>query len=142
MNLCQTILLVEDDGDDQEFFITALSGITDPPLVLVAANGKEAIDILERSIVLPSMIFMDINMPIMDGIECLRYIMNEPLMKGIPVIVLSSESYYEEKARNLGAVGFIKKQFSISDLRNNIERELYTPRQTEKYYEKKNQNNN
>lgn len=126
MNLSQTILLVEDDKDDQEFFTNALSGIIDAPAVSLAYNGKEAIDILHKSLILPSMIFMDINMPIMEGIECLRYIMRDPLMNGIPVVVLSSESYYKEKALNLGAVGFIKKQISISDLRDDIEQELYT----------------
>ena len=65
------ILLVDDDIDDQEFFIDALGAIENANLFGVANNGKEALALLANSVPLPDHIFMDFNMPVMNGIECL-----------------------------------------------------------------------
>jgi CheY-like chemotaxis protein len=120
----QTVLLVDDDRDDQELFTSALEEIKDVTLLSIANNGKEAIDMLEGSLVLPSLIFMDVEMPVMNGLECLRYIVNDPLINRIPVVILSSEPNYCDTTLNLGAAGFIEKQVSISALRSEIEQVL------------------
>jgi CheY-like chemotaxis protein len=132
--LLQTVLLVEDDLDDQELFTTALREIKNVTLLAIANNGKEAIDMLGRSLVLPSMIFMDINMPLMNGIECLRLIVSNPQINRIPVVVLSSESQYSHETRKLGAAGFIKKQITTSALRSEIEQILVELRSNYKSY--------
>lgn len=108
----KTILLVEDDLDDQKLFIDALADIKDTILFDVVHNGKEAIDILQRAVTLPSLIFMDINMPVMNGIECLSAIAKDPAISSVPVVILSSSIAQREQVRSLGAVAFIEKTSS------------------------------
>jgi CheY-like chemotaxis protein len=117
----KNILLVEDDKDDQEFFIEALGEIEYPTLCDVANNGKEALDWLEKSDILPDLIFMDIHMPVMNGIECLSEIKKNPKIKNVPVVVLTTETGQIEITRELGAKAFIKKPGDIKMLREKIE---------------------
>jgi CheY-like chemotaxis protein len=109
MKTLKTIFLVEDDHDDQEIFITALNGIKDVILFDVATNGKEALSRLRQSIILPSLIVMDINMPVMDGMECLKEIAKDSKINDIPIVILSSSIDLREIVYALGARGFIKK---------------------------------
>ena len=59
MKKSKSNLLVEDDKDDQSFFINALNKIENTTLYDVANNGKEALDKLKKSVVLPDVIFTD-----------------------------------------------------------------------------------
>lgn len=122
MRKAKTILLVDDDEDDQLFFIKALSEIDNATLYTVANNGKEALDTLENSAIPPSLIFMDINMPMMNGIECLAEIIQNPQTRNIPVIFLSTDQSQIEPARKLGAKAFISKTANVKQLREQIER--------------------
>ena len=109
MKKLKSILLVEDDEDDQFFFIEAMSKIENATLYAIAKNGKEALNCLENSSTLPDIIFMDINMQIMNGIECLTLIMKNPLICTIPVVMLTTSSAQKELAHTLGAKAYIKK---------------------------------
>jgi CheY-like chemotaxis protein len=71
MNSSQTILLVEDDPDDQNIFVSALRGIQNTPTFELVNNGKEAIEWLYRALLPPRIVFLDIHMPVMNGMECL-----------------------------------------------------------------------
>ena len=122
MRKAKTILLVDDDEDDQLFFIKALSEIDNATLYTLANNGKEALDTLENSAIPPSLIFMDINMPVMNGIECLAEIIQNPQTRNIPVIFLSTDQSQIEPARKLGAKAFISKTANVKQLREQIER--------------------
>lgn len=126
MNLFRTILLVEDDEDDQDLFITALSGIKNVALFDVASNGAQALEKLRQSDVLPSLIFMDINMPGMSGIECLSEIAKDPKISDIPIVMLSSSTHFREQVCGLGARAFIKKPNSGLVLRDELERMLHS----------------
>jgi CheY-like chemotaxis protein len=108
MKFSKTILLIEDDKDDQEFFIEAISGIKNVVLYFVANNGKEAITKLNNTAILPDIIFSDINMPLMDGIECLSQIRKNPHTKNIPVVILTTDTR-RELVLKMGAKAFIKK---------------------------------
>src|ERR1022692_4204447 len=81
MNTSKSVLLVEDNEHDQLFFIRALSEIENATLYDIANNGKEAHDKLENPVILPDHIFLDLNMPVMDGIECLTEIIKKPQTK-------------------------------------------------------------
>ncbi|MEJ0101550.1 MAG: response regulator [Bacteroidota bacterium] len=109
MKLSKTILLIEDDKDDQEFFIEAINGIQNAVLYYVANNGREAITILNNAVILPDIIFSDINMPMMDGIECLSQIRKNPLTRNIPVVILTTDTRRTELVLEMGAKAFIKK---------------------------------
>ncbi|HYV92628.1 MAG TPA: response regulator [Chitinophagales bacterium] len=120
MNTSKNVFLVDDDTDDQLFFIEALSEIKNTTLYGVANNGKEALDKLENYHELPDLIFMDINMPVMNGIECLAELKEKPWMSHIPVIILSSDIAHADDARKLGAKAFIKKPSDFTTLRANL----------------------
>jgi len=121
MNTNKNILLVEDDKDDQELFIAALSEVDKAAIYDIANNGKEALNKLENSSALFSLIFMDINMPVMNGIECLSEIVKKPEIRNIPVVILSTDTGHIETVRKLGAKAFIKKPADGKSLRNQLE---------------------
>jgi CheY-like chemotaxis protein len=121
MKQLKTILLVEDDEDDQEFFMEALSKIENATLYDVANNGKEALDRLENSAIFPDLIFTDINMPVMNGIECLSEIIKNPQTRNIPVVILSSSTLQVELVHKLGAKAFIKKPSDSKTLRSQLQ---------------------
>jgi len=124
MSLPQTILLVEDDQDDKDFFIIALSNIGYATLFDVASNGREAIEKLHESAVLPGVIVMDINMPVMNGIQCLTEMLKDPLINKIPVLILSSDTHQRERVQQLGVTEFIEKSSDLRKLRDQLEQAL------------------
>ena len=104
------ILLVEDDIDDQYFFREALSLLSPALSCQIAENGVEALKLLKE---LPrfDIIFMDINMPKMNGIECLQVLKSNDSYKNIPVVILStsSDQAYIDRCKILGATYYFTK---------------------------------
>jgi CheY-like chemotaxis protein len=121
MNRIKKLFLVEDDIDDQLFFTDAVSEINNAALVAVTNNGREALDRLKNSPKLPDIIFMDINMPVMNGIDCLKEIVKNPAIKNIPVVILSTSGSEIELVRKVGARAFIKKPSDQAILRTTLE---------------------
>lgn len=121
MKFLKSIYLVEDDKDDQDFFIEALSQINDSVLHGIANNGREAINYLSQTVLLPSIIFMDLNMPVMNGIECLTEVLQNQHLKNIPIIILTTSSYHIETVTNVGAKAYLQKPFDVKILKNQIE---------------------
>ena len=82
------ILVVDDDNDDRELFSEALASV-DPVIVCdQATDGAEALKRLStREIDKPDIIFLDINMPVMNGWQFLSKLKSEDQYKNIPVIV-------------------------------------------------------
>ncbi len=80
--------------------------------IFEAGDGLEALALLEKEHV--DIILSDINMPNMDGIAFLREKANRPAIKGIPVLMISTETGEDiiGEARSLGALGAIKKPFT------------------------------
>lgn len=117
----KNIFLVDDDPDDQLSFIEALSQIENATLYDVANNGKEALERLEHSSSLPALIFMDINMPVMNGIECLSEIIKNPQIRNIPVVILTSDTVQAELVCKLGAKAFLKKPGDSKILREQLQ---------------------
>lgn len=78
-----------------------------------ARNGREALDMARR--LRPDVIFMDINMPEMSGIEAATEIANESLSPVVMVTAFSQTSYVEEAA-NAGAMAYIVKPFARKDI--------------------------
>lgn len=120
-SILKKIFLVEDDMDDQFFFTKAVGEIKNAHLLGIAKNGSEAIDMMENPDKLPDIIFMDNNMPVMGGIECLTRLKKNSLTKDIPVIMLTTDIGCAENARELGAKAFIKKPSNLKILHDKIE---------------------
>lgn len=85
----RTILLADDDQDDRLLFMDALVAVEPDIILNLAENGQEALDSLLTGI-LPDIIFLDMNMPIKNGYECLKDIKNDPRLHLIPVIIFST----------------------------------------------------
>lgn len=121
MKPLKSIFLVEDDQDDQMFFTECIEKIKNATLFGVANNGREALDKLKISPKLPDIIFMDINMPRMNGIECLKEITRTIRIKNIPVVMLSTDTSKAQLTRVLGAKAFIIKPTNYETLLTEIE---------------------
>ena len=111
-------LLVDDDPDDQEVFLTALSDVSATALCLVAPDGDRALELLHNEETIPDYIFLDLNMPRMDGFEFLAAMKKSILLKDIPVIVYSTTSQQAqiEKVKRLGATEFFTKTYKYNEL--------------------------
>jgi CheY-like chemotaxis protein len=117
----QVILLVENDMEDQASFMEAISEIENASLIAIANNGKQALSRLNNHLRLPDIIFMDIDMPVMNGLECLTEIIKTPELMHIPVVILSTDTLLADVAYKLGAKAVIKKPGDTKILRNQLE---------------------
>ena len=113
------ILLADDDLDDTEMFCEALSEINENIHCHCAANGNEALKLLEELEVKPELIFLDLNMPVMDGWECLKFLKSDDRYQDIPVIMISTSSHKNDTitASNLGAICYFVKPNNFNDLK-------------------------
>jgi CheY-like chemotaxis protein len=115
------ILLVDDDQIDVMNVQRAFkkNNIQNP--LYVANNGIEALDMLrgsegrEKIIPTPRLILLDINMPRMNGIEFLRELRNDPLLRSISVIIMTTSNDDKDRfeAYNLNVAGYIVKPVSF-----------------------------
>lgn len=105
-------LLADDDQDDAELFNEALT-IANPAIKLHhVEDGQAVFSFLSNpNKEKPNLIFLDLNMPAMNGWQCLSKLKNDVSLKEIPVIMYSTSSNPREKAIaiDLGAVGFVTK---------------------------------
>lgn len=92
-----TCFLIDDDADDREMFELALNEINPKIEYLTASSGEEGLRMLDTSEIIPTYIFLDLNMPKMDGWECLREIKKRPQLKHIPVIILSTAQWLKDR---------------------------------------------
>jgi CheY-like chemotaxis protein len=97
----KNILLVDDDEDDQALFVDALNEIDTSFRCDVAKSGLEAMLSLQTKAPIPDIIFLDLNMPKMNGYECLAEIKKEAKFKHIPVVIYSTVAIQSEKQRTL-----------------------------------------
>jgi CheY-like chemotaxis protein len=116
------ILLVEDDEDDRYIFLQALEKIEPSIVCQIAKNGVEALLMLNSNLgSLPECIFMDFNMPKMDGGICLKHLKSDEHLKHIPVMMISTATMEELSLRAPAANGYISKTDSISKLTDLLE---------------------
>ena len=121
MQTAKRVLLVEDDIDDQELFSEALARIHPTVCCDIANNGAEALEMIENPPAF-DIVFMDLNMPKMNGIECLKHLKVHPVYKHVPVIIISTSVRVEEmeKCKELGAAKYFPKPASFDVLFNNL----------------------
>ncbi|PIT91451.1 response regulator [Candidatus Kaiserbacteria bacterium CG10_big_fil_rev_8_21_14_0_10_49_17] len=117
------ILVVEDDKLLSDLLLRKLGGSS--YYVMHARTGEEALEILKDN--KPDVILLDILLPGVDGFEVLRQVKSSPILKQIPVIVLSNLGQESdlEKGKELGAKKFlIKATLTLDDVVRTIESEL------------------
>lgn len=112
-NIRRTVLVVED-----EFVNSQLLGfiLSEEYNVLYAEDGRKALEVLKENVGSISMVLTDIKMPVMDGFELIREIRSDESFGMIPIMVLTSESTYEEKSLDLGAIDFLTKPYDMPSI--------------------------
>lgn len=121
------IALAEDDNDDQLLFAEALRQICKESTLRVVPTGMQLLDLLvAHQHVLPDVVVMDVNMPGMSGIECLKIIRSRFGL--LPVAVMSTSSDIEtiDAAFESGADCYVVKPGKYSELKAVIEKIIIT----------------
>jgi len=101
--LYQSILLIDDDKDDQDRFLAALGSLTQVIQCTVRADAEEALAQLETKAILADLIFLDLMMPGMDGQRFLYELKKRKSLRHIPLFVLCS-SYNARMVTDLKAL--------------------------------------
>ncbi len=118
--------MIDDDIDDQEIFLSVLEHVAPSVRCVTAMNGHEAIKKLCSDEVKPDLIFLDLNMPLMNGKQFLKECTQIEKCRNIPVIILTTTSDRPsiEETMKLGAKDYITKPQKFSEWRNIIKDKL------------------
>ena len=122
--MIKRFLLADDDEDDAMLFREALKDIDPEIICYYALDGREAIHKLDKEeFEIPHIIFLDVNMPGMDGWLCLTRLKEDRRFNHIPVIMYSTSSYKKDadKALELGALCFFTKPNDFKQLKKILE---------------------
>jgi len=106
------ILIADDDIDDQEMISESLHDLDENCTIEVVSNGQQAINRLENtSLPQPCLVILDLNMPILNGLETLARIREKPALQSIPVVVFTTSDSNEsrKKSLKLGALDYLVK---------------------------------
>lgn len=117
------LLLADDDQDDRLFFEEALEELALSVQLTTVADGEQLMQHLEDGNArLPTVLFLDLNMPLKNGFECLIAIKSDEKLKDLPVIIYSTS--FDQDTVNLlydhGAQHYIRKPSEFSQLKKVI----------------------
>jgi DNA-binding NtrC family response regulator len=110
-NLPKRILVVDDDQGILDSFEVLLGDRYD---LVKAENGYEALRILEANP--PQLMFLDIKMPGLDGIDILKKLQEDRKNVGVVVITATDQEKTEEEAKSLGVIDYLKKPLDIFEV--------------------------
>jgi CheY-like chemotaxis protein len=121
----KVILQIDDDEDDCELFLEALKSFPEAGYAAeyhAMYDAEQALATLEAGRILPDIIFLDLNMPRMNGREFLTAIKTKEALKDIPVLIFSTSEAREMmlQTEGLGATGYITKPNDIKVLQKTI----------------------
>jgi CheY-like chemotaxis protein len=127
MNASGAVLLVEDDATDVFLMERAFKQTEIIQPLFVAKDGIEAVDFLTKAHAstdldkypMPRLILLDLKLPLKSGLEVLKWIREQPLIKRVPVIIFSSSMDRSDVngAYDLGANGYFMKTGSLETMR-------------------------
>lgn len=118
------ILLIEDDAIEVMKFNRVLSTLNLSHTVVEAHNGEEALAILEGKEFLPDIMFLDLNMPKISGIEFLRTIKEHEHFKYIPAVILTTSNNRKDilECYKIGIAGYLLKPLKYEDYTSRIKK--------------------
>ena len=121
-NLQKFVVLAEDDEEDVDIFKDALADLDLNVQLSVFNNGMLLMNYLEKSEILPDLVFLDLNMPLKNGLQCLKEIKNSDKFKTLNTIILSTSSneLQIEEMYNHGADLFLTKASTYKEFKNNL----------------------
>ncbi|WP_224368672.1 response regulator [Hyalangium versicolor] len=106
------LLVVDDDADLREAITDVLRDAGYE--VIVASNGRNALDVLARSNPLPGLVLLDMMMPVLDGAGFLAEVRNHPEWADVPVVVFSASAH--PNLQEDGARGWVRKPVDLDAL--------------------------
>lgn len=116
--LYKNILLIDDDSDDADLFIEAVESLNKNIICVAETNPIKAIENLKKSINLPDILFIDYNMPVLNGNEFIEQLRAVKELEKLPVILYST--YSEDAAEQLSIIHdtekYITKPSSFEEL--------------------------
>jgi CheY-like chemotaxis protein len=130
INTFRRFALADDDADDAELFAEALAEVNPHILCEYAPNGKILLDKMRKQKAeLPDVIFLDINMPEMNGWDSLTELKKHSALKDIPVVMYSTSSNHRDvqAAKKLGASFFYTKPDNFGKLKLFLENLIENP---------------
>ena len=115
--------MTDDDADDRQLFTEALAEVDGSVECLTVGSVKESLALLDQGY-RPDLFFVDINLPEMNGWECLRMMKKKGLLEDVPVVMYSTSSHQKdvETCRELGALGLITKPSDYEKLKEMLTR--------------------
>lgn len=118
MNKTFNVLVVDDDEDDQFLIRAAFQKDSERYQLHFASDGTHVLEDIQSPRILPDLILLDLNMPIINGFEVLKHLKNSPIYKHVPVVILTtSENQTDiDQAYELGANSFITKPIDHQSL--------------------------
>jgi CheY-like chemotaxis protein len=121
----RNILLADDDDDDRLLFTDVLNEISKETNLTFAHNGEHLMNVL-RSGSLPDVLFLDLNMPLKNGMECLDEIRRDRKLRDLPVVIFSTSAHPGtiNKMYEIGAHLYIRKPNDFNSLRKVIQHVL------------------
>ncbi|HEY1578175.1 MAG TPA: response regulator [Terracidiphilus sp.] len=115
------VLIVDDSSVMRKIVERSLrqAGV-EPLIVFEASSGIDGLEVLRSKSV--DLIFSDINMPSMDGLEFVRRLRGDQIAEGVPVVMITTESSEEhvKKAIEAGATGYIRKPFTTDQVKQRV----------------------
>jgi CheY-like chemotaxis protein len=114
------VMVVEDDFSVRETLQELLE--EEGFRVTPASNGREALDRLRGVVRGPRLILLDLRMPVMDGWQFRAEMRADPLLSGIPVVVMSADTALDQKCRDLSVAGVLPKPVELDRLLETVHR--------------------
>ncbi|WP_281233712.1 response regulator [Flavobacterium gelatinilyticum] len=113
-----TIFHIDDDHDDIYYFAAAIEHLSGTAKCFSFANAAKALHTLQSGEILPDAIFLDLNMPVINGQEFLAQLKASKGLGDIPVIILSTseDPDTQQQLKAEGARGFLTKPSSVKEL--------------------------
>lgn len=126
----KTMLLVEDDSQDEMLILRALKKAHVANTIDVVRDGRQALDYLFREGEytgfadrgLPTVVILDINLPRISGLDVLKMMRNDERTKTIPVVILTSSDEEEDRLRSYvnGANSFVRKPLEFKEFAEKV----------------------
>lgn len=115
--------MIDDDQDDAELFAEALKELEATAIFDHFEDGVKALEGLTKNgVVYPDIIFLDINMPLLNGWDCLRELKKVASLARIPIIMFSTANIHNigVNPSDVGAAAFLTKPDSYKELKKNL----------------------
>lgn len=121
-----TIFYTDDDAEDLEFFTEVTSALGDHLNIVTQKNGKKLLQDLKNPPPSPQIIFLDLNMPGLNGFDVLQELRSTDDFKDLPIVIFSTSSDEKTiaKSRELGASYYVPKPTDFSLFKRTIQHTL------------------